>query len=249
MQSGWIHKAPASVWRLMRRRWQHCTQWPPVGSVRFGSLRRVTPISREFGLDRGQCIDRYYIETFLSSHAADISGRVLEIGDDAYTRRFGGERVSCSDVLNLRSGDPKTTLVGDLANAQHIASDAFDCIVFTQTLQFIYDVRSALGHLHRVLRPGGVLLATVAGISQISRYDMERWGDYWRFTTLSARRVFEECFPAANIEVQAYGNVLAVVAFLEGLAAVELRREELDHLDPDYELLITVRAVKPSGAL
>jgi SAM-dependent methyltransferase len=231
----------------MRRHAQRLTQWPAVGSVQFGSLRRVAPISREFGLDRGQCIDRYYIEAFLSHHAADISGRVLEIGDDRYTRKFGGKRVSCSDVLNLRSGDPNTTLVGDLVKAEHISSDAFDCIVLTQTLQFIYDVRAALGHLHRVLKPGGVLLATAAGISQISRYDMERWGEYWRFTTLSLRRLFEECFPATNIDVQACGNVLAVIAFLEGLSATELRREELDHRDPDYELLITVRAVKSGG--
>jgi SAM-dependent methyltransferase len=219
-----------------------------LGAVHFGSLRRLTPISREFGLDRGQCIDRYYIESFLSGHAADISGHVLEIGDDSYTRRFGGARVSCSDVLNLRSGDSRTTLVGDLANSQHIASDTFDCIILTQTLQFIYDVRAALCHLYRILKPGGILLASVAGISQISRYDMERWGDYWRFTTRSARQLFEERFPAANVEVQAYGNVLVVIAFLEGLATAELRREELDHRDPDYELLITVRAIKPGGA-
>jgi SAM-dependent methyltransferase len=244
MQSGWIHRSPAPILQFVRRYSRRLSRWPAVGLVRFGSFRRVTPISREFGLDRGQCIDRYYIETFLLRYAADICGRVLEVGDDSYTRKFGGSRVSRSDVLNLRSGDPKTTLVGDLTNAQHITSEAFDCIVFTQTLQFIYDVRAALGHLHRILRPGGVLLATSAGISQISRYDMERWGDYWRFTTLSMRRIFDECFPGATIEVQAYGNVLAVIAFLEGLSAAELRREELDHRDPDYELLITVRAVK-----
>jgi SAM-dependent methyltransferase len=233
----------------MRRYSQRLTQWPAVGLVRFGSLRRVTPISREFGLDRGQSIDRYYIEAFLARHAADIGGRVLEIGDDRYTRKFGGKRVSCSDVLNLRTGDPKTTLVSDLAKAERISSDVFDCIILTQTLQFIYDIREALGHLHRVLKPGGVLLATAAGISQISRYDMERWGDYWRFTTLSLRRLFEECFPATNIDVQACGNVLAAVAFIEGLSAAELRSEELDHGDPDYELLITVRAVKSGGVV
>ena len=231
----------------MRRRAQRLAQWPAVGSVQFGSLRRVTPISRDFGLDRGQCIDRYYIEAFLSRHSADIGGRVLEIGDDRYTHKFGGMRVNRSDVLNLRSGDPKTTLVGDLAKAEHISADAFDCIILTQTLQFIYDVRAVVGHLHRVLKPGGVLLATTAGISQISRYDMERWGEYWRFTTLSVRRLFEECFPATNTDVQACGNVLAVIAFLEGLSVAELRREELDHRDPDYELIITVRAVKSGG--
>ena len=67
----------------------------------------------------------------------------------------------------------------------------------------------------------------------------------WRFTTLSARRLFGEVFPTENVTVEAYGNVLVAVAFLHGLAAEELRQEELDHRDPDYEVLITVRAVKP----
>ena len=38
---------------------------PPVGEVRFGSLRMVTPISTNWGLDRGLPIDRYYIERAL----------------------------------------------------------------------------------------------------------------------------------------------------------------------------------------
>ena len=215
-----------------------------MGTVRFGSLRRVAPISRQFGLDRGQAIDRYYIESFLSRHAGDIRGHVLEIGDDRYTRKFGDERVTQSDILYPHSGNPQATLVANLTNAQDIPSNAFDCIIFAQTLQFIYDMRAALSHLHRILKPGGTLLATLPGISQISRYDMDRWGDFWRFTSLSARRLFEESFPAGDVTAQAYGNVLVAVAFLEGLALEELKQEELDQPDGDYELLITVRAVK-----
>jgi len=88
-------------------------------------------------------------------------------------------------------------------------------------------------------------LATVPGISQISQ---DEWGDswYWSFTTQSARRLFEEAFPAANVKVETYGNVLAATAFLQGLATTELRQEELNHRDPHYEVLITVRVVKPN---
>ena len=254
MPSGLISKRviaviPLVARRWLRRRWEYLTCRPPVGAVRFGSFRRLTPVSRTFGFDRGLCIDRYYIEAFLASYASDIRGHVLEIGDDSYTRKFGAGRVTRSDVLHRQEGNPKATLVGDLTDARHIPSDTFDCIIFTQTLQFIYDVRAALTHLHRILKPGGILLATIPGISQISRHDMERWGDYWRFTTLSARRLFEEIFAKSNVTVQAYGNVLTAIAFLEGLVVNELRREELDHLDADYELLITVRAKKPEGAL
>jgi hypothetical protein len=70
-------------------------------------------------------------------------------------------------------------------------------------------------------------------------------GDYWRFTSLSAQRLCASAFPPANVRVEAHGNVLAAVAFLHGLAREELRPEELDTKDPDYEVLITVRAVKP----
>jgi hypothetical protein len=118
-------------------------------------------------------------------------------------------------------------------------------MILTQTLQFIYDVKEAIRHSYQALVPGGVLLVTIPGISQISRYDMDRWGDLWRFTTLSAKKLFEEVFPQGNVEVEAYGNVLTSVAFLHGLAAEELTTDELNYSDPDYQLLITIRAVKP----
>ncbi len=205
-------------------------------------------MSRDFGYDRGQPIDRYYIEQFLDRHADDVHGRVLEIGDDAYTSRFGGDRVSVSDVLHVDDSNPAATIVGDLAQADHIPSDTFDCIILTQTLHLIYDVPAAIRTLHRILKPGGVLLATFPGVSQIAR---DRWGEtwYWGFTTLSARRLFEESFPAGTIEVESRGNVLTAIGFLHGLAAEELRQEELDFNDPTYQVLVMLRAEKPMGSV
>lgn len=208
-------------------------------------MRRLTPVCRNWGFSRGLPIDRYYIEQFLSAHANDIRGSVLEIKDNDYTLRYGGYRVTRSDVLHVQGGNPKATIVADLTRADHIPSDIFDCIVFTQTLQFIYDVKAVVRTLYRILNPGGVLLVTTPGISQISRYDMDRWGDYWRFSTLSTRLLFEEVFSEENITINAYGNVLTAIAFLHGLASEELREEELDYVDQDYELLITIRAIKP----
>jgi SAM-dependent methyltransferase len=215
--------------------------------VRWGTLRRLTPVSSVFGFDRGEPIDRHYIAAFLQKNCGDIRGRVLEIGDATYTRQYGGGKVVKSDVLHVTAGQPEATLVGDLATGYGIPPDCFDCIILTQTLPFIYEVKEALGHACRALKPGGVLLATFPGISQISRFDMDRWGDFWRFTTASALRLFGELFGEENVEVQSHGNVLAACAFLHGLAGHELSREELDHNDPDYQLLITVRAVKRAG--
>jgi SAM-dependent methyltransferase len=204
----------------------------------------VDPIDADFGCRWGQPIDRYYIENFLGRHEVDIHGRVLEVADSGYTQRFGGERVSRSEVLHYVDGNPKATIVGDLTDAPHIPSDAFDCIILTQTLQFIFDARAAVKTLHRILKPGGAVLATCHGISQISRNDMERWGEYWRFTSGSAHQLFAEVFPTDSVTVHAYGNVLAAIAFLHGLTVQELRREELEHQDPSYEIIIGVRALK-----
>ena len=220
---------------------------PPVGRVHFGSFRRLHPIGANFGFAWGQVIDRYYIERFLGEHMSDIHGCVLEVAGNHYTQRFGGTRVSRSEVLYNGVDNPHATIVADLTDACDVPSDVFDCIILTQTLQFIYDIRAAVGTIHRVLKPGGTLLATCHGISQISRYDMDRWGEYWRFTSLSCRTLFKEFFPEDHLIVQTYGNVLAATAFLQGLTAQELRREELDYHDPNYEILLGIRALKPSS--
>ena len=227
-----------------RRKIIRYTRWPPVGFVRFGSLRRLKPISPYWGTERGQPIDRYYIEQFLADHAADIQGHVLEIGDDTYTRMFGSDRVTEANVLHVAEQKSKVTIIGDLTKGDHIPSNSFDCIILTQTLQAIYDVSAALRTVHRILKPGGITLTTVPGISKVSRYDMDRWGYYWSFTSQSIRKLFEDFFPAENIQVETHGNVLASIAFLHGLSSKELKQKELNTLDPDYELLITIRAQK-----
>jgi SAM-dependent methyltransferase len=203
-------------------------------------------VSRVVGFDRGLPIDRYYIERFFAAHAEDIRGRVLEIGDDRYTRRFGGSRVTKTDVLHVVAGNPQATIVADLTRADDVPSGSFDCILCAQTLQMIVDVEAALRHLERMLSPGGALLATSSGINRICRREgIDPWGEYWRFTTQSARHLFGRVFPPPNIQAVAYGNVLAAVAFLHGLAAEELAPDELDHEDADFEVLVAVRAVKP----
>lgn len=230
--------------RESRRRIARLAVWPPVGLVRFGNLRRLKPISSDYGNSRGLEIDRYYIEKFLSEFSSDIHGHVLEIKHNAYTRRYGGDRVTCSDVLHPVEGNPDATIVADLTKADHLPANVFDAIIFTQTLQVIYDIRTVISTLHRLLKPGGVLLATASGMAQLSLDDFDKWGEYWRFTSLSARFLFQEAFGEGNVTVRSYGNVLAAISFLEGLAAEDLRKKELDAVDRSYEVLIAVRAVK-----
>jgi len=228
---------PAELWRVARRLPRSRI---PLRSVRFGDFRRLTPIDGNYGFGRGTPVDRYYIERFLARNAADVTGRVLEIGDNTYTSRFGENRVIRSYILHVRASDT-ATFVGDLSADNPLPESSFDCIIFTQTLQLIFDMRAALKSLHRALRAGGTLLLTVPGITKI---DPDEWSWYWSLTPLAARRLLEESFRPDNILVESHGNVLAAISFLHGLAAEELTPNDLDQNDLSYPVTVAARATK-----
>lgn len=212
--------------------------------VAFGSLTTVKPVSRVFGLDRGTPVNRYYIETFLAARSDLIRGRVLEVGGSEYTRRFGGNRVQRSEVLHLTPDNPAATIVGDLTAPATLPADMADCFICTQTFDCIFALPQAVAGAYRLLKPGGTLLATMSGIGQISRYDMDRWGEYWRFTTAAATRLFAPVF-GDGVEVASHGNVLAAMALLQGVSVEELPDPtRLDENDADYQLIVTVVAHK-----
>ena len=213
-----------------------------------------------WGFDRGLPIDRYYVEHFLRRLAYQpdygvgaIRGRVLEVGGSEYATKFGcpieaegspANRITQLDVLHRDRSNPEATVVGDLTRVEDFEAGGYDCVICTQTLQVVFDVSAAVASIYRMLAPGGEALVTLPGITRNSVPDRDHWGDFWRFTSASARRLFEEAFPADALSVEAYGNILAATAFLQGIASGELRQAELDLRDPEFDVLIAVRARK-----
>jgi SAM-dependent methyltransferase len=202
-------------------------------------------VSDVWGRDRGTPIDRYYIESFLRRHSGDIRGDVLELLDSGYTDRFGTGVTTC-DILDIDPQNPRATLVADLAAADDIAEASYDCFILTQTLQFIYDVRAAVSHAYRILRPGGVVLCTVPSVSRVARRTLD--SEHWRFTQASCQRLFGDVFRPDAVAVRSYGNVLACVAFLAGLAAEELTPDELEFEDVYFPLVVSVRATRSASS-
>jgi SAM-dependent methyltransferase len=209
------------------------------------ALGRTEPVSRRWGTERGLPIDRYYINAFLARHRRVIRGRVLEVGEDRYSRRYGTD-LEHVDILDFPgAGNPRATVVADLARADALPDAVYDCAVVTQTLQMIWDVRAAARHLRRILRPRGTLLLTTHGISKIDR-TTDRDGqllysDYWHLTLRGVLRLLEEV-GFAHVEAEAFGNALVAAAFLQGLAAREVPRRVLECVDPEYEVLIGAAA-------
>jgi SAM-dependent methyltransferase len=144
----------------------------------------------------------------------------------------------------VRTDNPNATIVADIADAPDLPDNSFDCVLVTQVLSWIYDVRAPLRTAHRILSPGGVLLATTPGIARIAPVESELFGEWWHFTSMSAKRATEEVFGEGNVEVESFGNVLAAAASLYGLGAYDVSPEELAVHDPAFELVVAIRAVK-----
>jgi SAM-dependent methyltransferase len=208
------------------------------------AMLRGAPVSTTWGFERGTPVDRYYIEAFLRRNASDMRGRVLEVQDDTYVRRYG-RGVEHVDVLDIDESNTVATIHADLSDAREIPDMTFDCFVLTQTLHVIYEIEAAVRHAHRILRPGGVLLATVPVLSPL-RGDPDAPVDFWRVTPGGCARLFGDVFGGKHVEVEAHGNLTVAFAFLSGAAHEELSPRQLERRDTRHPVLCTVRAVRPT---
>ena len=213
----------------------------------WSALRRVRPYRTDFGGRRGKYIDRFYIEKFISTYQESIRGWAAEFESDQYIRMFGGGQVEHADILDVNEQNDKRTMTLDLTQTEAAPQNAFDCIICTQTLFLIRDYPLAVQSLYKMLKPAGTLLLTVPGICPIVRGHLIAGAgdDWWRFTGRSARRAFADVFEDQNTVLHTYGNVLTATAFMHGLVQEELKQEELEYHDPDFEVIIGVKATKP----
>lgn len=246
------HLVPVPVRQWLRSR-QKAAQKSLIHLDRvtdWSVLRRVQPYRPEFGGRRGQYIDRFYIEQFLAAHQECIRGRVAEMESPQYTQRFGAGRVLQSDVLDINESNTLRTMTVDLARPEEAPENLLDCFLCTQTIFLIRDYAAAIRAAHKMLKPGGTLLATVPGISpRVPQSLVAGAGeDWWRFTARSARLAFGAVFGEDRVDVRSYGNVLTTTAFLQGLVQEELTQDELAYNDPDFELILGIKAVKSASA-
>jgi SAM-dependent methyltransferase len=238
MSSSFTDRVERAVWARMPRPLRRAFTPPWL----YLLSRKLTPIG-ELVIERGTPVDRVFIERFLERHASDIRGRVLEVQDAEYTRRFGGARVSRSDVLDVIE-NPRANVRADIRTLAPVADDSYDCLVITQVLQYVDDLDAAVRTIRRVLAPGGTALVTVPTMGKLDGQQDDVSGHYWRLTADSARLVFGRHFADDELEIEAWGNVLVGLAFWVGLAKEDLPARALEHFDPHYACGVTIRATK-----
>ncbi|MFC1722361.1 methyltransferase domain-containing protein [Patescibacteria group bacterium] len=202
----------------------------------------LKPISIKYGFDRGKPIDRYYIENFLEKNSACIKGACLEVTDNEYTKRFGGNRVTISDVLDFDKGNKNANIYSDLRNPTNINDETYDCLIMTQVFVMIDDYESAVKECWRILKPGGTLLVTMPCLSPV----WNKAGHHWRWTEASGNYIFNKCFPHSELVIETYGNALVGQAYWVGMSCEDLTKEELEYNDSYFPVTVTIKVVKKS---
>lgn len=208
-------------------------------------LTRLTtnPLSSCYGFDRGKPLDRFYIERFIEENSQLIRGACLEVLNNRYTSKYGGDKVEESDVLDIDESNKNANIIADLRNLNNISNNTYDCIILTQVLQFIDDSDAVISECYRILKKGGVLLATLPCLGRID-CAAGTDNDYWRFTKASTKYLFKKKFSSENLKISAHGNVRSGIYFYSGLAQEDVTKKILLKDDPDFPLIITVKATK-----
>jgi hypothetical protein len=201
------------------------------------------PLSDHYGLDRGTPVDRRYIEAFLSTRREVIQGSVLEVQDNIYTTRFGGNRVSEATVVDIDAMNPRATLIADLQLVGSLPPNTYDCIILTQTLHLLRRPGRCVENCFTALRSGGALLATAPSVCRVSPTYPD--GDFWRFTPAGIAELFGRHWPG-DVMVDAFGNLRTCMAFLMGEVVEDLPHIVLDHHDRRFPLTVSVEATKNS---
>lgn len=206
-------------------------------------INSTKPISKYYGLERGNSIDRYYIDKFLEKNKNKIRGNCLEILNNNYTTKYGISKNIKSDVLDIEKENKKANIIDDLRNLKKISDNTYNCIILTQVLQFIDDLDSAISECFRILKPGGVLLATLPSISRIDCVANIK-GDFWRFTKASAKFLFEKQFESSKLDISSFGNAKSGAYFFVGFSQEDVSQKILEENDQNFPVIITVRAQK-----
>jgi SAM-dependent methyltransferase len=205
-----------------------------IGVPRWGNLRRVKPFSVYYGFDRGTPIDRYYLDRFLTRHAPAIHGDVLEIQAPGYVNKYGTE-VRLKHSIDINAAMNPTYLC-DLAAADIVPSDRYDCFLLPNTLNGLRDIRNCMRHMLRVVKPGGVVLAATATMGPLHGDGV----DFWRMSAEGWQEIAADVWRGHDYRIDGHGNCLAVVAAMLGLAQEELTLEELEYQDDRYPALVTL---------
>jgi Methyltransferase domain len=210
---------------------------PAIGAIDWGSFNRKNPICHASSFTRGTSIGRYYLIKFVEEIRDQVVGNVLEIGSvpkDRESYNFSDRREY--HVLNLEAG-PGVDIVGDAHDKSLIKPESCDSIIIFNVLEHCYAPWQVVENIHSWLKVGGKCFCLVPSAQRLH----DRPADYWRLLPDGMSLLFKNF---AKHKLYVYGNPMSVVAVFHGIAAEEIKTEDLDAFHADYPVLSCIVAEK-----
>jgi SAM-dependent methyltransferase len=134
-----------------------------------------------------------------------IRGRLLDAGcGDLPYREQLREQVTRYDTLDVADRAGELTYVGDIQRMGEVPGDTYDSVICLEVLEHVPDPFGAARELHRVLAPGGVLVASVPHLSRLH----DEPHDYYRYTRHGLRHLLEQA-GFEIVEMQARGGLFS----------------------------------------
>jgi glycosyltransferase involved in cell wall biosynthesis len=231
---------PVRTRRWLRARWLKRST-PRAGEVDFGSFGRVTPIRRVFDPDRGTPVGRYYLEAFLRAHQQFPPEPILYLGSGTPEAQV---TAGLSTAPSHRSpSDVESQADRASPSPASMEEPGYSTVIVQGVPSGSSDLVDALRVGGRALRPGGVLLGVFPALARFGIGEAEH-GPQDVFTLAQVRAAAESVFGGESLRVETRGNILAALASLHGLAAEELRPDQLAHSDPSFPVVILLHVTR-----
>ena len=139
-------------------------------------------LADSFGLTRK--ITRTRLRAFLERYKTDK--KTLDIG--CGTALYGALFPNRTTLDIAPRKDIPVDIIADAHDLSVIPDGSFDCVLCTEVLEHLHTPHKAIAELHRVLKPGGMLLLSTRFIFPL--HDVP--GDYYRYTKFGLRHLLKD---------------------------------------------------------
>ena len=155
-------------------------------------------------------VRRYFIDQFFFSKRNLINGKVIDIGGKKIKKRglFDISEFS-KDItyVNIEKND-KPDILAD-ASSIPLPNESFDTAIMGELLEHVPDPLAVLKEAYRLLKPNGIVLATVPFMYPIHADPF----DYGRYTESFWKRA-KDLVGFKKIEIEKQGSMFAVLALM-----------------------------------
>lgn len=213
----------------------------PLGAIDFGDFRGQLPFCPQFGSLRGTPIDRYYLDKFIAEIREEVVGNTLEIGGKKDNRLLYGVNKA-APYLTMDLAGKGLDIIGDAHDISAVEKGSLDSVIIFNVLEHCQRPWVVVDNIYEWLKDNGQVFCMVPNAQRVHNFPK----DYWRIFPDAIDSLFAR-FPHRKLYI--YGNPLTTIASYMGVAAEELKAEELDAAQENYPVASCIHARKAARRL